>query len=148
MTDKLERLARIEAEAAALRKLIEAEQVKTPCFTPEAGETYWQLSAGSNEEHFSVMGFEIAPPKVAFRDRATAEAYAEAFNVMIELRLYADGGDWFISNGISPQSYGETLCLGQAFGGCYSSEAQARKAIDAVGHDRILRAVKTLCGVL
>lgn len=158
MTDKLERLARIEAEAAALRKLIEAEkvetkQVKTPCFTPNGREKYWQLTHSAGENHLGTIWFQsIRTPKAAFRDEATAKAYAEAFNVMIELRLYADGGDYFIyvneAQAVRPYDVSYKYSNSHAFGGRYSSEAQAQKAIDAVGEDRIIQAIKTLCWVL
>jgi len=152
MTDKLERLARIEEEAAALRKLIEAEQVKTPCFAPKHGETYWQLICGADEKHFHATRFNVSPPKAAFRDQATADAYAEAFNVMIELRLYADGGKYFIvvddSDDVRPWDDAYTYHSDHAFSGRYSSRDQAQKAIMNVGDERIYRAIKTLCGVL
>lgn len=152
MTDKLERLSRIEAEAAALRKEIEAESKKTVCFAPDEGERYWQLIGGSDGKHLLGTSFDLLPPKAAFRDQKTAEAYAEAFNVMLELRLYADGGGWFIGLDIRgalgalwhPSEPDES----DAFAGRYSSEAQAQKAIDAVGEDRIIQAIKTLRGGL
>lgn len=150
MTTKLERLERIEAEAAALRKEIENEsKPKTVCFTPKEDEWYWQLGGGAGDRHLRACGHEICPPKAAFRDQETCDAYAEAFNVMLELRLYADGGKFviYVDDGkVYTYEAWTTLHSYAYFSGRYSSEAQAQLAFESVGKERIIAAVKTLCG--
>jgi len=154
MTTKLERIAKMEAELAALKADVQAEsKPKTPCFTPEGGERHSYLCVGLDGAHLQSATSSVCPPKAAFRDQATADAYAEAFNVMLELRLYADGGDWYIwCDSCGTNCYAEysvtDYSVPGAFSGRYSSREQAELSFKSVGEARIIAAIKTLCGAV
>jgi len=170
MTTKLERIAKMEAELAALKKDVEAEgQWVSPVFYPKEGDEFEYLNASmaAKEEpnHFRVTtpqggsGEGCIQPQ--FRP-GTGQAFADAFQVMLELRacegqcqvngkevsdrdvyylLVRDGllmVNYLYDNGCS------FTVTHYSLSGAFSTREYAQAALGRVGAARIIAAAKTL----
>ena len=145
----------IQTELEELKKqqLPDVEEEPVKAMLPRSGG--WFLG----EEHFDpeYLGFDIqiAADQNIFPDKETAEAYADAFRVMLELRRQAGSATikdpsneiaWIITRNGSAEEYYYTC---DCFAMCppFPSEDLARQAGEAVGIERIKRAYATLSNI-
>jgi len=157
MTTKLERIAKMEAELAALKKDVEAEgQWVSPVFYPKSGDSYehliftssGQVSIGSIGRSGGGCGsFPHFRP-------GTGQAFADAFQVMLELRA-CEGViqrfawcEWYSivvkENSVEVGLVIPTDCIGSTAFPSYNSGDAVQAAINKIGADRIRAAAKTL----
>lgn len=161
MTSKAE----LQARLAELTKLIaECECGEdSAIFRPKSGERYHYLSGelggARHGEYFSPREGGVSYERPAFRTRDHAQAYAEALAVMVDLRaakgvVAAKHGEWQYM--IEAKTEGSGLRLevrkrrdrsvkfSRSFSPTFANENDAQAAIQSVGGDRILKAMKTL----
>lgn len=150
MVTKLERIAKMEAELAALKKDVEAEgQWVSPVFYPKKGDEYEHLSHRRVE--VNSFGYSLHNP--VFRP-GTGQAFADAFQVMLELRAcegqcQMDGTKLIYTvevnnmDGACTQTFLQTPSCA-ALSGAFATREHAQAAIEKVGESRILAAAKTL----
>lgn len=151
-----QRLESIENEAAKIRHALAEKEWVCPVFDAPFNTTFLvgQMDSGtmSTRKHEPNTMYPTNP---AFRDEQSASAFAEAFQVMLELRA---------CEGVVPAKHNKWLwvavtesgdiraCLTPNFGSmlagcfapCFDTKEHAQAAINKVGEDRILRAIKTL----
>ena len=149
----LKRLAQLEAEAKALREILEAPPAPAiaPLPLPSLpGENSWRLD-GSNAD-FSPTPFNWVPDGNNFYpDRATAQAYADAFDVALALRRQpgCDAKPFGPGLIVRINKDGDLVILRYAH--CeaipritpiFTTRPYAEAAIEAVGKDRVIAAIK------
>lgn len=149
----LKHLAQLEAEAKALREILEAPPA--PAIAPLPlpsfpGEKSWRLD-GSNGG-FSPTNFTGLPCGNNFYpDRATAQAYADAFDVALALRRQpgSDGKPFGPGHIVRIDKDGDLVIL--RYSHCdansritpvFTTRSFADAAIEAVGKDRVIAAIK------
>lgn len=146
-------LRTLNDEAAALRSIIEApEKVEKKPLVQAADEPGYPILLGCRPTGFAA-GNEVRGLQ-GFETRTQAQAYAEAFNTLLDLRrqpgseaaedgkpqwvIWSDGSvSVFHSNWQNKTSYISPM---------FDTEASALAAREAVGLDRILRMYNTLHG--
>ncbi len=151
----------IKQETAELRKIIEAPEPATSLLTkpmPRSGKEYWSITFinGGVCANTAFAGFatDYIDKGNMFQSKALGEAYADAVNTMLLLR-HQPGT---VSNKYEHQfviciagsgtsieilSYDDFTCIASRISPAFKYEADAKKAIEAVGSDRILRMFKT-----
>lgn len=153
--DKIERLNRIEAEAKALRAEIEAEKWQSPVFVPGVDETFYLISQQSSGFGFMSCGKYTCSsynPGANFRTKEAAEAFADAFNVILELRA-CDGvapakgnNQYVIAFGEDEARISSWLYRDSVGVICptFATEYAAKAALKKITPERFLKACKTL----
>lgn len=167
--DTQTKLAELEAtirkaqeEVAALKAELAKPEKKewvNPVFVPERGYSkLYNIHTDPHEGMFSEIkeqGNSNGRVKYAFRTAESAQAYADAFQVMLELRsqpgqkVYTKGEAGWVTSVSNDGTVFPTVCgLPSAFtiSGAFDSEESTKAAIKAVGEARIRRAVDTLIG--
>lgn len=146
------RLGALEAEAAELRKALEASEQepveKKPLVQAQRSRGYTVLHSNDGYVSSEMMFFANG-----FATKSQAKAYAEAFNTLLDLRRQpgseaaVDGKEqWFVSySGIA--EYSESLGRkAERIFPFFDSHDSALAAMEAVGWDRIKRMMDTLHG--
>jgi hypothetical protein len=135
-SEALKRLDALETEAAALRKIIEAQE------PVEKKPLLWQ-----GLSHVAIRGIG------AVQSLTVAQAYAEAFNTMLDLRRQPGGEaavdekcQWSIRGDGSIGSFNRLWVKIEMICPMFDSEASALAARKAVGWDRIEKMMNTLHG--
>lgn len=132
-----------------------------PAMLPDRGD--WFLSQEQfNAENMSWndgMSAKDSKDQNVFPSQEVAEAYGDAFRVMLELRRCEGAGHYYEEYG---EDYGWSInCINWGRPDCYSkdfpemfslfppfpTEALAQAAIDNVGKERIIAAMKLLANV-
>lgn len=143
-----------------------------PIFCPEEGEKYYNIISATGPEHatfaahcysYTAIGTHKCPK---FRDQKTALDWAEAFNVMLELRTCDGNVPYSASTNCSSYNSAK-IGLSSTFdklhiyfisdsavnivysliGGSFETEGDAERAIAKVGEERICKAIKALANV-
>jgi len=166
--DLLERLTKLEAEAAELRKLLTKPAPPRSLLTkpePRDGSQYWALSFGQYCELVSVEGCACSSEVGfyahgnLFQSEVIAKAYAEALDTLLLLRhqpgserACGDRTQYIIRltgdmGRLRVAGFDDTRLKAEYVTPCFVSQHWADLAIETVGADRILRMFKTLHGV-
>lgn len=150
----LERLSALEAEAAALRKIIEAPEVAGSLLTKNTRAGGFHFIAAAPSAGF--MSYFIRTTAGdgcgnIFQTEEIADAYADALNTLLLLRhqpgtVPAEDivGQWMVCPG---RDAGVWYTLDAKMGRispCFATSEDAQRAIDTIGADRILRMFRTL----
>ena len=122
-TEAMKRLDAIEAEAKELRKIIDAPEGNV--FVPGVGKRFFvPYFVGGWDPRADEWTYNTANIPVAYRTPEAAAAMAEAIQTMMLVQLH--GG----AESVGLKSF--SIC---------------DNALENVGHDRILSALKTIVGV-
>lgn len=124
-------------------------------FVPKEGEEY-SVATRYNGMFSGIDGYRNTSKgeKPAFRTKEAAEAWADALNVMLELRVqpgacsYEDT-EWFIvvdHYGKIREVHNPLTLNSITLSGMYENQESAQAAIKAVGVERIRKAAVTLAG--
>lgn len=150
-TEALKRLDALETEAAALRSIIEAPEKVEKKPLVQAKEKVGYAVLHGNDGYGAGVSLRF---RNSFETLEQAEAYADAFNTLLDLRRQPGSEaaesltkQWYInSNGVVAYTANLEWKL-QQLCPMFDSEASALAASDAVGLDRILRMYNTLHGM-
>jgi hypothetical protein len=149
-----QQLAAMQQELEELKKgkLVASVEEKPKAMLPKEGQ--WYLSPFNFDVLYD-QDLDSDNDINIFPDKETAEAYADALRVMLELRrqpgsaIRSEGRQedaWIITRYGSTEEYSYTC---DCFALCppFSSKELARQAGEAVGVERIKRAYATLSGI-
>lgn len=162
MTISLEQIKQAEDTLTQLRKQYEEQkQGGNPhVFVPRNGDEYWTIRQGEDRSWMVDSAVRAAPNRgfPGFRTKEAAEARAEAYQVMDELRVQPGACAWrrgphgmAYTVGVNAEGrvywdhYSESASAFMF--GCFESDKSATAAIRTVGEDRIRKAAFTLAGV-
>lgn len=141
----------VQAEIARLQAELDAIDKLPPAMLPVEGE--WYLDSRFHAEPDVIVFAATTPNQNIFPTEEIAQAYGNAFSVMLELRRQpgsgvrkADGVGYVPNEHGSIDWYGSSEC----FVLCppFPSGELAEAARGAVGRERIVAAYKTLTGVV
>ena len=158
--DKKEILKALQAQVLQIQQELDNEKdgvvEKYPAMLSEGGCIYLQATKFIPEE--TGVFYDAEVDCNAFPDYDTAEKYAEAFKVMLELRRcegaghYSDGEGWGFScdecdpeGGITYYSKGDHNLF--SFFPPFPTEELAEAAMKKVGKDRIIASIKFLANI-
>ena len=164
-----DRIEKLKKELAEVKRLALKEQ-ECPVFVPGRNEDYYRLSAPTGKDGEDIIsGYPHTCrassyiPGPVFRTKEAAEAFAEAFRVMLELRAQPGVVKWcgsgqrrhtlMVGRGEQVVPYlgcdNGTACDADRglFAPWYATKADAEAAIKAVGEERIIKAIKTLAWI-
>jgi hypothetical protein len=156
----LQRLTALEAEAAALRAIIEAPE-RAPSLLTKAKRFWWLHSLNGRLTVFNGMmrhgNPELYNHGNFFQSAEVARAYADAIDTLLLLRHQPGTQECFAGDSpfVIRFVHSEAVCVDhlaaiEAIGGispCFQTASQAKAAICEIGADRLLRMFKTLHGI-
>jgi len=162
----LERLAALESEAKALRKIIEAPEVPTSLLTkpePESGETHWEMFC--SPQCGSLTGRSVSAGRASayhyihgniFQTSDLVENYSNAFNTFLLLR-HQPGTvptsnhtqfliEMWVSCGVpvvEPQARTDEASKMSKISPSFVTEEAAKRAIKTIGKNRLMHMFRT-----
>lgn len=154
---ELEQLKQSLAEMQERLTMLEKEEKKAgrKSMLPD-GEP---IGVGGHKTHIVLHSYNYYSsdfPDDLFPDKETAEAYADAFRVMLELRRCEGSGEvdrtgdgWFYEIHHQSFDYNTPHVAPENFSLCppFPSEEACEAAINKVGKERVIAAYKLLAGV-
>ncbi len=154
--EALSRLTALEQEAKALREIIEAPDV-APSILPAEwnGKGGWYLSSSFAEAIPMCAGMEMIREDQNFFDtKEEAQAWADAISTLIELRRQPGSeapkegvAQWVIERDLGVESWAVYYNKIERISPAFSTEEQARAAIDKIGRELLMQMFNTLHGV-
>jgi hypothetical protein len=151
MEAQLEQLKReLEEYKKGAQEVCVRPQISVPpALLPVEGKYY--ISEVFSSEPIGCTTKASKEDQNVFPDEETADAYGEAFSVMLELRRQPgscafDGGETMYAIDADGDASAREWRGSYTVSPPFSSEEWAEKAIDAVGKERIVQAYKTLRG--
>lgn len=124
-------------------------------FKPNSYQKVWLSERqGADGKFKEVSVWKFADPQIGFKTKKDAENWADAFNVLLELRMqpgainYIGAKSW----AITVEHYGsiyickQTISKNSHIFGTFCSFDDAENAVKAVGKERIIKAMNTMIG--
>ena len=140
------KMKEIQEELALIKAQKKEELEETKSMLPMEGA--WCIGADWSDILKMDMVGVAAMDQNVFSTEESAEAYRDAFSVMLELRRQSGSGAQRVGFVINDAGCTQHVVTNMCFALCppFPTEELAEAARDAVGRDRIIAAYKTLTG--